>query len=121
VEALRVTAGPAGWRWTEPVRSADGVRVLGLAAVGASGSEILELEPGHVAWIVTDTRSRGETDRLASTSTVPEWSIPLLRRGGGRSADARLFVGETGFAGLVPGGVRGPASAKILVVLPGRP
>ncbi len=121
VEALRLTAGPSGWRWTDPSRSPDGIRVLGLTVRGAGGSQSLELAPGRVGWVVTESPSRGETGGLSSIATIPAWSIPLLRRGGGRPADGRLFVGEAAFRGLVPPGVLGPESAKILVVSPGRP
>lgn len=121
VEALRVTAGPLGWRWTEPARSREGVRVLGFTTVSTPAGEALELRPGRVAWIVTEARSTGDTTGLASVANAPEWSIPLLRRGGGRPADARLFVGSEPFRGLVPRGVGGGAEANLLVVLPGRP
>ena len=121
VEALRVTAGPRGWRWTEPSRSADAVRVLGLDAVPSADGEVLELSPGRSAWIVTELRSTADTEGLAPAATVPEWSIPLVRRGAGSPADVRLFVGETAFHGLVPGGVSGATTARALVILPGRP
>jgi hypothetical protein len=121
VEALRLTAGPSGWQWTDPSRSADAIRILGLTVRGAGGRQSLELAPGRVGWVVTESPSRGETGGLSPISTIPAWSIPLLRRGGARPADGRLFVGEAAFRGLVPPGVRGPESARILVVSPGRP
>lgn len=121
LEALRVVAGPEGFRTTTPLRSEGGLRVLGFRFTWDARGRALALGPNAVGWIVEDLAGTAESTGLAVVANAPEWSLALLRRGGGRTPEVRMFGGDVPYRGQVPAGVARPAIARTLVIVPGRP